>query len=78
MFDPEIITMIDPKRDYTITEIVNHGWIVNNDGIPTRAYIQKLIKFKKLKVRDVCANPKFHCYLISGEVIINYLKDRYL
>ena len=78
MFDPEIITTINPKKDYTITEIVANGLIVNMEGVPTRAYVQKLIIGEVLPAKNVCANKKYKLYLIKGQWIIDYLKKRYL
>lgn len=67
-------SIIYHDRLYRPSEIAKNGWIVNNNGQGDYKYVLKLIKFKRLKARNVCITGKTY-WRVSGKTIVDYRKS---
>jgi hypothetical protein len=72
MEDVQII----PNIEYNPSQIVEHGWITNTRNKPDYRYVLRLIKYGKLRARNVCLTGAKY-FKVLGEDIIKYKQSAY-
>jgi hypothetical protein len=67
---------IIPDAEYNPSQIVEHGWIVNTRSKPDYRFVLRLIKYGKLRARNVCLTGAKY-FKVLGEDIIKYKESAY-
>jgi hypothetical protein len=67
---------IVPDKEYNPSEIASNGWIKNTKNKNDYKYILRLIKYGKLRARNVCLTGKKY-FKVLGSDIIRYKHSSY-
>jgi hypothetical protein len=67
---------IIPTIEYNPSQIVENGWIRNTKDKPDYRYVLRLIKYGRLRARNVCLTGKKY-FRVLGADIIRYNQSIY-
>jgi len=71
------IENVDTGKNYSVTEILELGVIINSKQLPSAMTIYRLIEGGRLKAKNIGYGKKFGRYIVSGKDLKEYLTKWY-